>query len=475
MWKYDNIYEKYLWKEWVDKSKIIEEKIKKEKNKPNIFTPFILLFKFDLWLYKLMLKFSLWVIIFCIPFGIFMIIWKWIDKSFSPKNEVINNYIPSPKEEINNNEEESEYEEIEEEQKKSEKDLFIEELKKSTWPQKGNFSKWIVRESSDFKNINWKNYYIYNFSYKYDNENYIKDKKKILYNIDYLKSEYIKFWRDLKNNNLNNTFVEGFLNLENKNDINNNIVNQTKSFIESFIKYNIYQKYNVYMDWELFITFDITPEELKNLDNLKESDFIKPKDFVIWRLNHDTNLRVNPWVDWEKIRILKKWEYIIYDRNYSENIWDNNWTLVKTPNNEEWYMITSTIDFVRKWNFFNNNEICKPNSYMENWNCVCFYWYDLIYDKNWELTCEKLNKWEISDNLAVWEVTFDTNLRDKPWTEWNVIRIIKKWEKVLYTHNYMRIKIWKNYWINVRTKDWEEWYMITDTVNFLHYYKELDN
>ena len=84
--------------------------------------------------------------------------------------------------------------------------------------------------------------------------------------------------------------------------------------------------------------------ETQNIDTTTERMKI-----AIWIMNFDTNLRKAPWVKGEKIRIVRKGEYVYFSKEKSVKIWNHYWTTVMTWNKEVGYMITDTIDFVQDY------------------------------------------------------------------------------------------------------------------------------
>lgn len=84
--------------------------------------------------------------------------------------------------------------------------------------------------------------------------------------------------------------------------------------------------------------------ETQNIDTTTERMKI-----AIWIMNFDTNLRKAPWVKGEKIRIVRKGEYVYFSKEKNIKIWNHYWTTVMTWNKEVGYMITDTIDFVQDY------------------------------------------------------------------------------------------------------------------------------
>ena len=88
----------------------------------------------------------------------------------------------------------------------------------------------------------------------------------------------------------------------------------------------------------------------ENIDNQNMNTTTVERPMIaIWIMNFDTNLRKTPWIKGEKIRIVRKWEYVYFSKEKSVKIWNHYWTTVMTWNKEVGYMITDTIDFVQDY------------------------------------------------------------------------------------------------------------------------------
>ena len=133
--------------------------------------------------------------------------------------------------------------------------------------------------------------------------------------------------------------------------INNKCILKRDYCVENFW---LWATYNYIMNQcECSAWYEIKDNEcVRTADNTEEQSLNTITERIkiaIWIMNFDTNLRKTPWINWEKIRIVRKGEYVYFSKEKSVKIWNHYWTTVMTWNKEVGYMITDTIDFVQDY------------------------------------------------------------------------------------------------------------------------------
>ena len=128
---------------------------------------------------------------------------------------------------------------------------------------------------------------------------------------------------------------------------------------------------------------------------------------------------------------------------------------------------------------------CKENHWeWANYNylsdkCECSLWFEVKDNKCIQKTYNHTTNYnnQVNNNvlenqqLAIWILNNNTKLRKTPGTDWEVIKVIKKWTPIVYSKNF-KTKVGNYYWTIIWTSDNEFGYMITDTIDFVKDYEE---